>query len=354
MAAASIVGIAGSLVLRGARGARIVVVPRLGGRVLRAVLPDGFEAGWVDEAAARRERNPNERFHNVGGLDRLWIGPEGGPFGFFFDPGAPAVGERWRVPAAIDRLRLRVVRSSPGRVALAGRAHLVGRSGARFSLGIGREITAMSESQLSARLGRLPPGVAAAGVITKNTITNLGARAWRATEGIPQIWILGQFPAGARARVLVPLARAAAPVEDGYFGPPGARRLRRSGRKVVFAADGRRVSKIGIGPRATTGRAGAHDPARSLLTIVRFEVRRGGRYANFLWSPPAGRPWGGDAFQSYNSGDGSFFELESVSPARALRPGSSAVHRHETLFLRGPRAALATLTKRTLGIDLGA
>ena len=318
MAAASIVGIAGSLVLRGARGARIVVVPRLGGRVLRAVLPDGFEAGWVDEAAARRERNPNERFHNVGGLDRLWIGPEGAP--------SASSSTRGRRPwASAGGCRLRSTGSGCASSA-AARGASRSRGGHTSWAGAARAFRWESgERSPRCRNPNFPRGWGGCrrgrGRGCDHQEYDHQPRRARLAghRGNPTDLDPGAVPAGARARVLVPLARAAAPVEDGYFGPPApaasaapAERwcsppTAAASRKLGSARAPRPAAPAPTTPRARSSRSSASrsDAAGAMPTFS-------GR--------PRRAPMGATRSNPTNSGDGSFFELESVSPPARSAP----------------------------------
>jgi hypothetical protein len=67
-------------------------------------------------------------------------------------------------------------------------------------------------------------------------------------------------------------------------------------------------------------------------------------------------PFSGDVSNSYNDDGklGRFYELESSSPALALQPGASGVHRHQTIHLQGNKKDLDVLAHATLGVGLDA
>ena len=72
-------------------------------------------------------------------------------------------------------------------------------------------------------------------------------------------------------------------------------------------------------------------------------------------------PYEGDVVNSYNDGPladggqlGPFYELESSSPAKELKPGEMLEHRHITLHLEGDEALLNEIAKKTLGVSLKA
>ena len=69
-------------------------------------------------------------------------------------------------------------------------------------------------------------------------------------------------------------------------------------------------------------------------------------------------PFKGDVVNSYNDGPpspgvkplGPFYELESSSPALAVKPGESAANIHRTIHLQGDEAAVRTIGKMLLGV----
>ena len=71
-------------------------------------------------------------------------------------------------------------------------------------------------------------------------------------------------------------------------------------------------------------------------------------------------PFAGDVANSYNDGPpepgakpmGPFYELESSSPAAALKPGETIEHVHRTIHILGTDAELNALAKATLGMGL--
>jgi len=97
-----------------------------------------------------------------------------------------------------------------------------------------------------------------------------------------------------------------------------------------------------------------------VLTIVQFtQPKDAVDYVNSLWKLQD-KPFGGDALNSYNDGPpspgakplGPFYELESSSPAAALKPGKSLSHVHRTIHLQGDPAALDPVAKAVLGVSL--
>jgi hypothetical protein len=73
-------------------------------------------------------------------------------------------------------------------------------------------------------------------------------------------------------------------------------------------------------------------------------------------------PYSGDVINSYNDGSpapgqpplGPFYEVETSSPAAALKPGETLRHVQRTIHLSGPAAELDKITKLKLGVGLDA
>ena len=79
-------------------------------------------------------------------------------------------------------------------------------------------------------------------------------------------------------------------------------------------------------------------------------------YVNSMWELQD-EPFKGDVVNSYNDGPpssgakplGPFYELESSSPALALKPGESATHIHRTIHLKGDETVVRDLGQVILG-----
>ena len=108
--------------------------------------------------------------------------------------------------------------------------------------------------------------------------------------------------------------------------------------------------------------AGSYDPDARTLTLVRYTLPRGpAQYVSSTWRLQKD-PYAGDVVNSYNDGPvapgaeplGPFYELESSSPALALRPHAAYTHVQRTLHFTGERAGLQRLALATLGVSLDA
>jgi hypothetical protein len=143
-------------------------------------------------------------------------------------------------------------------------------------------------------------------------------------------------------------------VNDSYFGKvPGDRLVVQNG-VLFFRADANYRSKIGVPPRRAKSVLGSYDAPQKTLTIVQFTLPRGVTdYVNSVWELQPS-PFGGDVVNSYNDNGnlGRFYELESSSPALALKPGASATHTHQTIHLQGGEPELDAIARVVLGVGL--
>jgi hypothetical protein len=295
--------------------------------------------------------------------------PEGGPYSLFFAKSAPEQTlAHWQTPAFIDTQPWRVARQSPTEVEFTARERLVNRAGTALDLAVTRTVRLADASKALALPGGRPPaGVTSVGYESENRLTNAGTAAWTKASGLPSIWILGMFNHGPRTTVVVPLApgpdgKPATGVRSDYFGEVPPDRLKITPTAVFFRADGQARGKIGIDPRRATPLAGSWDAARGVLTIVQFTLPADAKarpYVDSRWIDMPD-PYAGDVINAYNDGPpspgakplGPFYEIESSSPAAALKPGESITHTHRTFHFVGERAGLDQLARKLLAADL--
>ncbi len=357
------------VLLQGSGGEQVVVTPHWQGKTMTSGFAgqEGQGSGWINKPfiASRRE-DIQANLH--GGEDRFWIGPEGGQFAFFFDPGRPFDFSFWRCPQLIDRQAFEVVSSAPSAIELSARGRLRNHRGFEFDMQLGRRVVLLERSDVETGLSeRLPDEVSVVGHESANRLRNVGDRDWLPQAGLPCIWNLGMFPPTPRTVMLLPFREgatdAAEPaVSSNYFGPVDERRLKIEAERGValFSGDGLYRSKLGVGFPRARAYLGSWTPETGRLTLVQFnlpsEIEHG--YCCNLWEEQA-EPFAGDVVNVYNDGPnesggclGPFYELETLSPALGLRVGQEYEHLHRTLHLFGPREALEDFARRWFGISL--
>ena len=345
----------------------VAVLPTLQGRAMTSTAEgmDGLSFGWINrELIASGEIA--EHINVYGGEDRFWIGPEGGQFSIFFKKDVPFDLEHWFTPAPIDTEPFKVVSHFQNRALLQKDMQLENYSDTIFNLRVNREVRVLERDEALEALGiTLAKTVKMVAFESNNTMTNTGTKAWEKETGLLSIWILGMFNPSPATTIVVPFNAGTEDelgpiVNDAYFGKVPANRLVVKDDVLFFSGDGQYRSKIGLSPQRARPIAGSYDAVNKVLTIVQYNKPQiAADYVNSMWELQA-EPYKGDVVNSYNDGPsepdakplGPFYELETSSPAAALKPGEAILHIHRTYHLQGPEADLDMIAKATLGVTI--
>jgi hypothetical protein len=346
---------------------QVAVIPAYQCRVMTSSAGggEGLSYGWVNRDLISSGKM-QQHINVYGGEDRFWIGPEGGQFSVFFQKGDPFDLDHWFTPASIDTDPYQVVTKSEDQVVCSKTIHLTNYTGTKFDLEVEREIRLLDSKTAQKYIGvELKPEIKLVAYESVNSIKNVGPVAWSKATGLISIWILGMFNASPATTIVVPFkagdgSKLGPIVNDTYFGKVPADRLVVKNGVIYFAADARYRSKIGIPPRRVKQMLGSYDAQNKVLTLIQFTLPKGAAdYVNSMWEMQK-NPFGGDAVNSYNDGPpkpgaaqlGQFYELETSSPALALKPSQSGTHVSRTIHLQGPEAELNAIALATLGVGL--
>ncbi|MGN7721591.1 DUF6786 family protein [Chitinophaga sp. 22620] len=339
----------------------IAIVPAWQGRVMTSTTEGdkGRSLGWINHSLIA-DGKPQPHINAFGGEDRFWLGPEGSQNSFYFAPGDTFDLEHWQVPAAIDTEPFQVTARSRSSVSFERDMQLPNYKGHQFNIKVNRTIILIARRDLRNYLRTdLHRSVHAVGFHSANSITNTGRQKWDTAYGMPSIWILGMFPAAEKNTVMIPV-RTGGAVNDDYFGEVPEERLKKEGNIVYFRADANYRSKIGLRQDACYNVLGSYDAANKILTVVQFTMPTAPhKYVNSAWGIQ-NKPFAGDMVNAYNDGPpdegkpqlGRFYELESSSPAAALKPGGKLEHYHRTIHLQGSERHLDPIVKKLFGVSL--
>jgi hypothetical protein len=348
-------------------GAAVIILPAYQGRVMTSTTDgmNGKSFGWVNhDLIASRKRV--EHMNAFGGEERLWLGPEGGQFSVYFKKGAAFTFDNWFVPAAFDTEPFDVISTSPSHAGFRKVMKLENYSGTVFDLEINRTIRLMDKKTIEDSLGVvIPESIKTVGFESENGLTNTGSNTWDKKAGMLSIWILCMLNASDNTNVAIPykqgdLSELGKIVTDDYFGKVPAERLQVANELILFKADANHRSKIGISPSRALPLAISYDATNLVLTITRFSLHEGvNDYVNSLWQIQDD-PFAGDAVNAYNDGPinsnqmGRFYEVESSSPAAALEPKQTMVHRNAVIHFTGNKEDLNTIAMKLLNIPVDA
>jgi acetyl esterase/lipase len=357
------------------RGGRVAVCPEWQGRVMTSTCDGsaGSSFGFINREFIEAGQ-PNPHFSNYGAEDRMWLSPEGGQFSLWFKPGVEQKLANWYTPPALNEGAFEVISPtlSPT-LRMTRRMRFENASGTPFDLTATREVRLLERADLAGLFGESAaaamtgPGVKIVGYETVNTIQNQGPPMSK-PKGLVSIWVLGMLNAGPENVIVMPYRpgdpSALGPVvKSDYFGSVPPERLKITPQAILFRADGHYRAKLGTSQKRARNVLGSINFADGVLSLVQFTMSSDPSrqdYINNMWQVPQAEPYVGDVANTYNDGPpepgkkglGPFYEIESLSPTRALATGQSLVHRHRTLHIQADPATLTRLAKQILGVDL--
>ena len=345
--------------------ARILIVPAYQGRVMTSTADglSGISNGWINHDYIRNGVVA-PHMHAVGGEERFWVGPEGGPYSYYFSTVENQVFDNWQVPAFIDTDAYEVKQQTPSQVVFEKRTLAKNASGNDFDMLINRTITLLDNASIESSYQiSIPKGVKYVGYEVVKSITNMGRELWTKEKGLPSIWALSMINAGAKSTILVPyrtdVEDPTLPIFDGsYFGEIPADRIKTIDGMIYFKADANYRAKMGTSYKRTKPVIGSYEAETGRLTLLWFTLPAEEKeYVNCIWGNT--NPYMGDVVNTYNDGPvadgtqfGKFYELETSSPAAALQPNESVTHAVRLSHFYGTEAQLNPILETVFGIRI--
>lgn len=364
------------LVLLESGNSSVAVAPAYQGRVMTSTFDQGQgpSFGWINRPVIEkgflsdeeRKGKLEDHIYIFGGEERFWLGPEGGQYALFFKPGKTFTFSDWTTPAAIDTEAYQIVEKSKDSVKFSHNCDLLNHSGTQFKVGIERTVKILDKTQVAKVLKvAIAEEVRLVAYETDNRITNRGNKAWNKKTGLLSIWILGMYKPSPKTTVVIPFkdgknSELGPKVNDSYFGKITDDYLQVEEDLIFFRGDGTKRGKIGLSAQRSKGIAGSYDASGKVLTIVTYNIQDAPNgYVNSMWEHQK-QPYAGDVINSYNDGSpgpglaplGPFYELETSSPAAALKPGQSMKHIQQTIHFQGSEKALEPISRALLGVGL--
>ncbi len=356
--------------------AAVALTPAFQGRVMTSTATgdNGYSFGWLNYKLIEQGILPEAKaagkleshIYVFGGEERFWLGPEGGQYGIFFPAGAKFEFATWKTPPALDTQPFELVSSTATKAEFKKNFTVSNHSGTKFEVAVKRGVRLLSKAEIASLLGvPLPENLKAIAYETSNQLTNSGKNEWTPDTGLLSVWLLGMYKPSPATVVAIPFRQGeeqqlGPAVNDAYFGKVPAERLKVRDGVIYFKGDGGQRGKIGISPSRSLGVAGSYNGEVQALTLVLYEQPQGStRYVNSAWEQQQ-NPYNGDVINSYNDGSpapgepplGPFYELETSSPAAALKPAASIMHRQITLHLTGDLEFLDAVAAKQLHSSL--
>jgi hypothetical protein len=347
-------------------GATVLLVPGYQGRVMTSSAKgnEGKSFGWINYSLISSGKLSTQ-FNPFGGEERLWLGPEGGPFSIYFKKGDNQVFSNWKVPAELDTEPFEIVAQNSTSVDFRKDFKLINAAGTTMQAGIERSVRLLSRAEAEKVLDLPIDGsLSFVAFESGNTLINKGKNNWDTSSGFLSVWMLAMFNPSEKGIVLIPFRPGSAVesgkiVTDDYFGKVPSDRLLIREKMLFFKTDGKFRSKIGISPSRALHYCGSYDPDNQVLTLLFYSAPDSKLpYVNSKWGKQD-NPLSGDAVNSYNDGpveDGSimgpFYEIESSSPAAILVSGSRITHTQQIFHITGSEDKLSTITEKLFNYSI--
>jgi hypothetical protein len=344
----------------------VLIVPGYQGRVMTSTAEgkEGGSFGWINYRFIESGKL-NSQFNPFGGEERLWIGPEGGPFSVYFKNGVEQVFSNWVVPKEIDTEPFEIVSQNLKSVSFKRDFSVINASGTKMEVGIERKVSIFDRKEAETSLNlKLDDSLSFVTYESENTLINKGKSTWTQKTGILSIWMLAMFNPSEEGVVFIPFktgneSELGKIVTDDYFGKVPADRLLVKDGILFFKTDGKHRSKIGISPKRALPNCGSYDPIKQVLTLLSYSAPENpSGYVNSKWGAQDDL-LSGDVVNSYNDGpveDGSimgpFYEIESSSPAALLEAGGKISHTQRIFHISGDEAKLNSITQKLFNISI--
>ena len=346
--------------------ASVLIVPAYQGRVMTSSVngSEGVSFGWINYRHIE-SGELSSQFNPFGGEERIWFGPEGGPFSIYFKKGEEQVFSNWVVPKEIDTEPFDIVSKSMSEVSFRKDLKLINASGTELAASVDRSVRLLNKTFVEEALGMaMDNSLSFVAYESENTLENRGTAEWTKKTGTLSVWMLAMFNPSAEGVVFIPFKKGlkdelGPEVNDDYFGKVPADRLVVNDGILFFRVDGKHRSKIGISPLRVQPFCGSYDPANKVLTLLwHSSPVTPSEYVNSKWGGQD-YPFSGDVVNSYNDGpveDGSimgpFYEIESSSPAAFLKPGEKLTHTQRIFHISGNETELSAITEKLFNVSI--
>jgi len=339
---------------------RIAISPEIQGKVLTSTYNGlkGDSNGWINKEAIKgKELDIAE----IGGEERLWFGPLGSQHSFYFQQLKPFDGENWLVPPSLSTEPYLLKKFISKEVLLSKQMTLTNFIGTEFNFEVLRKIRLLEQEEIERNLSiQIKRNVDYVAYESLNSIQNKDDKPWKKETGLVSVWNLNMFEGSDETVVIIPLINEASLDKIyKYLGPLDKSRLQLKKNSLLFKADGKYRTKIGVPHDMAPKIYGSYSRDKNRLTIIQYRKTIEKDYTNSDVSIQE-TPYKGEIIPIYNDGTmdyspttkTSFFELETTSASVELWPNKYVTHYHRVYHFSGEETELNTISEQLLGIRL--
>ena len=338
---------------------QIMVSPEFQGRVFTSTSRglEGDSYGWFNKNIISSD-SAKLNMSKVGGASRIWFGPDQGPNTVFVRVDSETNEKVKGAPVDLDEVQFQISKKSNTSVAMGSKMHIENNKGFQFYLDVNRKVELLDFKDVISNLHiSLNDKIEFVAFKAETTMTNIGNENWSVEKGLISLWELGCMIPSSKTTVIIPLKGK---IEKAtiYFTEIDSTRIVIKNNVMYYRADANYFNKIGTLPENTLPYFGSYSPELNRLTVVKFSFNNDTDYVNshekFIENQLRG-----DVINVFNDGIwgdigpfGPFYELETSSPAKALKVGESMSHIHETYHFEGSQEDLSRISMDVFGVAL--
>lgn len=340
---------------------RLLLSEQFQGRILTSTFngKEGQSLGWLNPDLWKSEALTGAFLH---GEERMWIGPLGGQFSFYYGQESPINEDNWTVPATFNDDPFRIVSFNKRALCFEKRMSLTNYKGHTLNMLLKRNVNLLSHHKIAINLN-MPIWDNSLNVVAyevNSQLYNSDSVQWDKDKGLASIWDLTTLKGSDQSFVIIPLKSKHKHPVNTYLNPDDDNRIAHEEDVLYYKVDGKYRHKIGVKNNATKGLLASYCPKNELLTIIQFQQNvADSLYFNSLVAEQD-NPYLGETISVYNHGDmdlklgelNAFYELETASAMRELKPGECISHFHRVYHFGGEKEKLSELAEKVLGVSL--
>ncbi|GAA4236583.1 hypothetical protein GCM10022291_21260 [Postechiella marina] len=340
---------------------RIAIAPEIQGKILTSSYNglDGNSNGWLNLEIFN---NAPYNIAAIGGEERLWLGPLGGQYSFYYQNIKPLNENNWKVPNPIGLDGYQLINKSETFVNMQKHMIINNHIDTKFNLLVKRKISILDDSQIKKNLSiQFNKSLKRVAYKTEQSLINTGTNTLKKETGLVSLWSAGMFKGSNKTVVIIPLKDTTITNLYQYMGSLDSTRLYINKNNVLlFKADGKYRSKIGVPKHLAPKIYGCYAKDLNRLTIVQYLQTNDSLYAN-SHAKVQEHPYKGEVIPIYNNGtmdyspalETSFYELESTSAMRELKPNIDTLKHWQSVYhFSGKDVELNKIALKLLNIDL--
>ena len=233
---------------------RLLLSEQFQGRILTSTFngKDGRSLGWLNPALWETEEMSGAFLH---GEERMWIGPLGGQFSFYYGQDTPINENNWSVPATFNDDPFRIVSFNKRTLCFEKRMQLTNYKGHTLSMLLKRNVSLLSHHKIAKNLN-MPIWDNSLNVVAyevKSQLYNSDSVQWCKNKGLASIWDLTTLKGSDQSFVIVPLKSDHNNPINTYLNPDDDNRIECIDDVLYYKVDGKYRHKIGVENTATKG-----------------------------------------------------------------------------------------------------